>query len=354
MHKLKLYLLSLTVLISLGSCEEENSAISLPDDLPIPSHACMLSFSGSSSFNGTTADVNWIFEPILLADFDLWGLRIKHVDYYLDDIHQYSTTESPYTFTYIASNVSYGTHTVRAVYTIARENHNDITIENSRILNVGNGKQEQDTEQYLNGRFWVDCDCYIKKGEPLVVTPYVVKEQSDPECKIKKVEYTWDGILIATQTTEPFSLSYPINEEEGTSHQLSLNIIYGGKGYKDKNYNYLFTNISIMEKTTNTCTFELMSSVNSKGEYEYKNGNTLRGIGKVFLGEAITDAPKVLKVYWDNKVIDESRTFPYIVAYKLIDQSVGTHKLKYEWTDLDESGKPAFSFSQTKIINITE
>lgn len=348
MYRLELHILSLAVLITTMSCEEDYSNMSLPDNLPIPSYACILSFSGSTSSNGTTADVSWKFEPLFLADFDFWKLSIKQVDYYLDDIHQYTATASPYTFRYTASNIPCGTHTVRAVYTITPKNHNNIIIENSKSITVGTDGQGQ----YLIGNFWVDFDFYIKKGEPLVVTPHIVKEQSAPECRIKKVEYSWNGMLIATKTSEPFSLNYPIDEQEGTCHQLSLNITYGGDGYKDRTCTHNISNISIITRTTDASIFYIMSSVNSKGEYEYKNGDILRGIAKVYLGEDVADSSKSFKLYWDNEIIEDSRVFPHTVNYKLQNQSVGTHELKYEWINLNENGMPVFSFSQTKIINI--
>lgn len=71
----------------------------------------------------------------------------------------------------------------------------------------------------------------VHQGENLTITPTIVKENSSPGLKIKKVGYYWDNELIATVDSEPFELNYEIKDQSIGSHTVIISLICDGEGY---------------------------------------------------------------------------------------------------------------------------
>jgi hypothetical protein len=98
----------------------------------------------------------------------------------------------------------------------------------------------------------------------------------------------------------------------------------------------------------------VMVNFKRKSSYQdYKNGETLEGIARQFLGSEIKSTYE-FELYLDNNLIARSKSFPYEVSYLLNNLEIGNHTLKSQWVRFDEDGNATNSFSTDETITITK
>lgn len=344
-------------IFAICSCgEENNEEWTLPANYEslIPDN--YFHFNGSSSVGSSS--VYFSYEVSSSNNLDYWGLGIKNVEYLIDDQSISSSDTAPYRVFYSSNELAQGSHKFTAKFTIGGIGKKDVVkeqvIKEFTLTSSGNsGKPNSGETNAIAGKFWIEYDLYVKKNSNMIVVPHIVSERSDPKCVIRNVEYTWDGVKIATAKESPYRLEYKVGEDPGSSHNLGVAITYGGEGYSDQVYNFSIGGIRVMESTTAGRSFTLKSSINNSSEYEYKNGETLSAIAKTFIGDE-SSVSYSLKVYWDDTLIGESSTFPYNLDYKIENQAKGTHVLKQEWTRRDANQGITTSQSQTQNIKIID
>ena len=265
----------------------------------------------------STSDGKYIlFKPELNSNFEYWGLSIKQVDYLLDGTLYKTEFAHPYELMVDKDNLSEGNHTITAKILIVGEACNDVVLEKSKDFNVSlNGSVSE-----VYGDFYIDYN-YVTQGDYLVVIPELLIERSSEGCEIDKVEYFWDGELVATGTTEPFGLNYYIDDEIGTTHDLNMIIYYHDDNNSSLTYNWMLSSYKIYDVTDGFISWNIKSRRN-----DYVNGETISLIAKLFKG-ADVDTNFEIEFYFDDELIGKSSSFPYTLDYKLSDLSIGSHKI---------------------------
>ncbi len=289
-----------------------------------------------------TSDGQYItFTPSLNSNFEYWGLTLKQVDYYIDDTLYRSEKNSPWEIMINKDDMEKGNHKLRAEMRIVGQACDDVTLVKEDVFNIPNNGGITE----CHGDFYIDYN-YITKGEELVITPELVANRSTEGCEFDEVKYYWDGKLIATYTSSPYTLRYKVDEGIGTTHQVSVNITYHDVFSKNLSYSWLYTNYKIYSSDDYFFSWKLKS-----GRNDYKNGETISLVAKLYKGANIKKDFEV-EFYLDNVFIGRSLSFPYTLDYKLSHLSKGSHEIKGKFITKDGSG----SSSQTngKMIIITE
>lgn len=278
-----------------------------------------LSMQVSWSFSGTdvTFSINSVGLTQTLID-NSW--KLKTVSYYIDEELAETVSEEPFSFHYTAKNLKRGKHYLSIIAKISNPvNGKETELSSTHEVNVGSGMN-----------FYVDYNQYIKPGESLMATPYFLDKRSDSGCNIKSVTYWIDDEKIDTKNTSPFALSYnlPVNDKK---HELDVSISYSDGTGTQRSYYMTFSGIQFMMPDTHEYVGRL------KGSNNFFVGDELSCYAKVYRGDNVNGTDAV-KIYFDDKFLGESSSFPYSIDYKLTSSDIGKHQLEFEWTSYDEAG----------------
>lgn len=284
----------------------------------VPEYSYSIDSKVASGSDGT----NYLYVvPKLNDNFEYWGLKLTKVDYYIDNVLTSTIKQSPFELLLTASTIGLGNHSVKATMTISGEECDDLILEKSNDFYISsiNSSTKTTAEIYYDWN-------YVCKGETLHFTPSIIEERSPKGSKITKASYYWDNVLIETKTQSPFTWDYVVNDEPETSHNIYVKVDY----ITDNNTgseNFTFSGFTVQkdDESQHFWTRKLASNENT-----YTNGQTLEGVAKVHIGKNCKDEYS-FKLYLDDEIIGESSTFPYEVAYKLKNESIGNHKLTSEW-----------------------
>lgn len=277
----------------------------------------LLQASWSYSGKDVLFTINSVEVSQILADS---GWKLKSVSYYLDDKLIGTEAEEPFSFHYTAKDLKRGEHYFIVMAKVANSiNGKEAELTSIREIKVGPG---------IN--FYIDYNQYIKKGEPLVATPYFLDKRSDAGCEIKSVTYWVDDEKIDTKTTVPFSLSYNLPEDDKV-HKMGVSISYSDGTNSPTSYYMTFNDIQFMKSDTHEYVGKL------KGNGNLFVGDELECYTKIYRGENIT-GKDVVKVYLDNKFLGTSSIFPYSCYHQLTISDIGSHSLRFEWTSYDVAG----------------
>jgi len=325
------------------SCEDDNvGEYKLTGNIEslIPDYSYSISTTVTSGSNGTSY---LVVTPKIDDNFEYWGLIVKRVDYYIDDVLFETITTSPYELVTSTTNISYGNHTVTAKITVCGEYCDDVALEKSDDFTVSSSG----TVSSPSASIYVDYN-YVCKGETLHVAPEILEEHSPEGSKITKVEYYWDDKLVESKTASPFTWDYVVNDDAGTSHSIRAYIRYSYGSNSTGSLNWSFGSYTIMED--DECR-KWWTRKEADNKNEYRNGETVQSVAKCYKGKNCTDTYS-FKLYYDDKQIAESSTFPYEIDYKLENQSAGSHTFKAEWTVKQADGGSHSSSTYETIIVI--
>jgi len=342
-----LFLVPLLAMTLLCSCEEETEEweeFKLTGNIEslIPDYSYSIEHSIAASSDGTNYLVaKTDFLGVLDTNLEYWGLRVKNIRYYVDDTLLETVSSSPYGMACPVADIGLGDHTLKAKITVCGEECDDAVLEKSDDFNVPSTNSTKQTY----ARIYVDYN-YVCKGENFQLTPYILEERSPEGSKITKVEYYWDNKLIETKTASPFTWSYPVTDEAGTSHSVKAVIRYSYGSNSTGIYNFSFDTYTIMDD--DDCHYWWTRKLSDNDDV-YQNGETVEGVAKCYQGKNYTDKIS-LKLYYDDKLIGESSTFPYEIDYKLVNQSVGFHTFKPVWTKTHPDGTNNTSTTESTII----
>lgn len=255
-------------IIFFSSCNDENAGeYKLTGDISsfIPDDAYNLSV--------TRSDVYISYAPYLSENFEVWGLKIRKVDYYVDG-KMYSSTESkPFDILLKKSDFENGQHSLKAKMHIVGDYCDETILE---VSDDFYGETTDDSNYF---------DCYIdynkvENGELLVVEPLLNAERSSPGTKIDKVDYYWDGQLAETATKAPFTWKSQKVYEDGESHNWRVVIHYSNAMKKDLRYDFIYSNYSTLKDNSEFTFYNIMSRRN-----DYKLGETVSSIVKSYQGK---------------------------------------------------------------------
>ena len=282
-----------------------------------------------------------VFTPDLNTNFEYWGLSLKQVDYYIDDVFYTSETTSPWEIMIDKNEMVKGNHKLRAEMTIIGQACDDVVLVKEEAFYIPNDGEISER----HGDIYIDYN-YITKGEELVITPELLTNRSTEGCEFDKVRYYWDGKLIATYTSSPFTLRYKVDDEVETTHQISVQIAYHDIFSNNLTYNWSYSNYEIQSSDDYFYSWRIKS-----GRNDYKNGEIVSLVAKLYKGSNVKKDFEI-ELYFDDVLIGKSSSFPYALDYKLTNLSKGSHVFKGVFISKEGSG----STSQTdeKRIIITE
>lgn len=258
-----------------------------------------------------------VFTPDISPNFEYWGLTLKQVDYYIDDVLYRSETKYPWEIMINKDDMKKGNHKLRAEMTIVGQNCDDVILVKEDAFYISNDGEI--TERH--GDIYIDYN-YITKGEELVITPELLMNRSNEGCEFDGVKYYWDGKLIATYTSSPYTLRYKVDDEIGTIHQISVQIAYHDAFSKNLSYNWSYSNYKILSSDDYFYSWRLKSNRN-----EYKNGEIISLVAKLYKGSGVKKDFEV-EFYLDDVLIGKSSSFPYTFDYQLTNLSKGSHVVK--------------------------
>lgn len=206
---------------ALVSCEEIGGETwERPDDMSpyIPDY-CM-SFTGSWTVSGNTAYFN--LEPRVIADFDYWQLKIKSIDYYIDNTLIKTDTEEPYSFVYMAPALSDGIHQFVAKVKIEDlVNHKEIVVSPTKEFEIASSSQP-DTP---NGQGMTVSASWSKSGNNVyfnISNVGVWKSLADEGWRLTSVSFYFDEKLMGMAYEEPFSFIYTARDISKGMHYFII------------------------------------------------------------------------------------------------------------------------------------
>lgn len=282
-----------------------------------------------------------VFTPHLDSNFEYWGLSLKQVDYYIDDVLYVSEMKSPWEIMLNKYDMEKGNHKLRAEMKIVGQACNDVI-----LVKEADFYKPYDSElTKSNGDIYIDYN-YITKGEELVINPELLISRSTEGCEFDEVKYFWDEKLIATYTSSPFTLRYKVNDEIESTHQINVQIVYHDISSKNLSYNWNFYNYKIYSSDDYFFSWKIKSSRN-----EYKNGESISLVAKLYKGLNVKKDFEV-EFYLDEVLIGKSSSFPYTLDYRLTNLSKGSHVVKGKFITKEKDSTS--SQSDVNRIIITE
>lgn len=299
--------------LSLVSCEDENVG-----EFKLTGNIEHLIPDDSYSINITNTDNGQyiICTPYLHSLFEYWGLTLKQVEYYIDDEFYKTETIPPFELKLNKDDIAVGNHMLKTRMTIVGENCDDLILENEDEFYISS----TGSVSKIHGDIYIDYN-YVTKGDELVITPELLVERSSNGCMIDEVKYYWDGTLISTITSSPFTFKYKVNDEVGTSHKLMLSLKFHDNS-STGTFNWSYNNYKVYTADDFWGTWDIKSRRN-----DYINGETLSLAAKVFKGANVKNNHEI-EFYLDDDLIGKSSSFPYILDYKLDKLSIGSHTIK--------------------------
>lgn len=337
LSKFIIYSLTLLAVISFNSCEDNNvGEFKLTGNIEnlIPKDS--YSLHKSISKDGRSI----IFTPELNSNFKYWGLTLKKVDYFIDEVFYKTEMTSPCELVIDKNNIEPGSYKLKAKMTIVGADCNDVILEIEDIFSISSSGSISER----HGLFYIDYN-FVRPGDILEVTPQLIQERSTEGCEIDKVDYYWDNTLISTETSAPFTLKYKVKAEAETTHQLRLVIGYHDKYSHNLTYNWCYANYKVYSDDTSFTTWNIQSGLD-----DYKNGETLLIVAKKFEGANSKNTDEI-EFYFDNVLIGKASTYPYKLDYKLDNVSKGSHVV--EGKTIRKVGNTSYSISHMETIFVT-
>ena len=282
-----------------------------------------------------------VFTPDLDSNFEYWGLSLKQVDYYIDDVLYTSEKTSPWEIMIDKNEMAKGNHKLKAEMTIIGQACDDVVLVKEESFYVPYDGEISER----HGDIYIDYN-YITKGEELVITPELLTSRSTEGCEFDEVKYFWDGKLIATYTSSPYTLRYKVDDEIETTHQIGVQIVYHDNFSKNLSYNWSYTTYKIKSPDDYSYSWRIKS-----GHNDYKNGENVSLVAKLYKGSNVKKEFEI-ELYFDDVLIGKSSSFPYELDYKLSNLSKGSHVFKGIFITKDGNGSSSL-ITENRII-ITE
>lgn len=214
-----LFAVGLSLTTILVSCEEiENETWERPEDISayIPDYC--VTFSGSWSISGNIASFN--LTPSIFADLDYWQLKIKSIDYYIDDVLIKTDTKEPYSFVYTSPILSEGRHQLVAKVNIEDlASHKEYVISPTKEFEIESSSQPDTSNGLIYSASW------SKSGNNAYFNIDKVgiwSSLTDSGWTLTSVSFYFDDELINTVYEEPFGISYTARDLSEGKHYFII------------------------------------------------------------------------------------------------------------------------------------
>lgn len=337
-HKIAFWAMLPLVLLTIYSCEEENSDELSVYDLVIPESAYSFTVSSVDTDDETTVYV----EPSFTKNFETLGCSVKKVVYYIDNNLAATITQEPFKLEYTTSLLAKGQHVMKADFTVGGDRFKDTTVECKKEFSVSNSSSSSQSAI----KFDIDYDHYLRVGDKLNVK-LKMTDRYNAGYIINEVKYYFEDKLVSTKTSAPFDLEYSPTLTIGQSYSLKVQISYSLGSSSFSSYSFLAT-VSVLSDEETRYFF----SPGFTNAPHFNNGDAITGTGLLYRGNG-DELVYELNIYWDEQLVGTSRNFPYNFSYTIQNASRGIHHLKHEWKKFEKDGKTSIGGqSQTETITI--
>lgn len=312
----------------------------------ITSDVCKVSCSTNTVQNGTTYLYATVENSKVL---DNWGLFIRGIKYYVDDNYIAETNTGLTSFRDSIPNLSSGLHYLKCEITIGGESCEDALINRNASFSVtdnnGGTVVPGDNTTPLTDLF-MDYN-YVTSGDYLQINPFLFSEASSKP-RITKVDYRWDGQLISSVNTEPFSLNYLITEAPETKHDIHVVVYYRNSDGTESTRQWYYSGYTICNDTDYRYTGGLKWFKES-----YTKADYLPVYARAYIGKNAKEKLE-FRLLIDGEEVLMENSFPYDKNFPLASYETGVHVLTYKWTIIFEPTPPNISSSSASISSKKE
>lgn len=325
--------------VTVASCENDphDPDIELSGNISrlVPSYSAYL----SCNYGTSDKHIQLEAEPRIYLDLNRWNLKIDKVDFYVDDVFYETKTVAPYKFTFESHDWYTGAHNITALLTISGKNIETLIFPCTKVLdNSTNGEKAVDLYFDFN---------YVTTGDQFTLAAYLNEDRSAASTKLTSINGTWDEISIGEKNSAPFELRRTVTEEAGSKHKISATATYM-QGASKHEFQFGNSSYEVLGPTSVSYWYNVCSRYRN-----YANGEKLKGKAKLFKGKEVS-FNYGFQLFLDDKLIAESRTFPFEHEYLLTNMDAGEHTLKKEWTKYDEKWNKISLMYTTETITITQ
>lgn len=342
-QSLALYIVGVSMACCFSACEDDmvDSEVKLTGDISkyVPSYSVLANVDAVNVYDG----YQYVrFAPKINADLDKWGLKISQAKYYIDDVLVSTIDRAPFVFNYRSKDLYEGNHQTMSSFVISGDGCDNVVLrDTANIVTTECREFESTSDIYLEYN-------NVFEDDILKMVPHVNEEKSEKGCKIKKVRYYWDNELKLETIKEPYEWNFNISDKAGTSHNIIVDVEYSSEAYPNVNTSSTFSifGYNILTDDSSFPRFNFKSSSSA-----YKNGETLKGVIYLYKGRKCEDSYDVM-VYFDDKEIIKTSTFPYDVSYPLKGESIGIHDVKVRWhVEKGDGSKYSYTTIYKIVVN---
>lgn len=278
-----------------------------------------------ASVGGAEEGVYFLVAPDIRANFEMWGLYIKQIDYYLNDKLIGTCTDAPFAYSDHFDTFETNSYKAKAVITIGGKKCDDYTFIKEKNISI-------QTSFRRPLALFMDYN-YVSSGEIFNFTPVIIKDQSSPTAEITKVNYKFGDESIDI-TTSPFTFSRVVTEPDESSIPFTANITYRDSS-SATSYSYGFsTSIKVGGEM-----YRHSAGFQSSNRF-YKNNQILPLYAKVYPGKGYVNSVFRTTFQLDGKEIASTTDFQFLLNYPLSNLSQGVHVLRIAFeSQKDGSGK---------------
>ena len=266
------------------------------------------------------------------GSLSLANVKIDKVDFLLDDEYFSSDNTAPYQVFAENLKLEPGIHELKArIYARCSEcnkseTQTDITIWSNDFAGT--------VDYYLDYNF-------VGEGDTFKVTAHINEEKSPAGSYIKRISGSWGPHSMGERTSAPFTLSHVVTEAAGTERDVNIHIeLSDGTSHFIKWYE------TVIPSTKGMTTNKILSNNNV-----FTQDQTLKCKADVYKGKESTLTQSELTVYFDNKLVKTTTSFPFYYSIPLKDYKTGEHTLKCHWKNTNgEEVIGEFDTNETIII----
>ncbi|MDE6535235.1 MAG: hypothetical protein K2K82_04405 [Muribaculaceae bacterium] len=270
---------------------------------------CSVSGTKTTTYNEITFDytINAASGSLSYAH-----VKIDKVDFLLDDEYYSSDNTAPYQVSAEKLQLEPGMHELKArIYARCAECNKSET--QTEII-VWTNDFAGTVDYYLDYNF-------VGEGDTFTVTAHINEEKSPAGSYIKRISGSWGPHSMGERTSAPFTLSHVVTEAAGTERDVNIRLeLSDGTSHIIKWYE------TVIPSTKGRMTNRILSNNN-----DFTQNQTLKCKAYIYKGKDASFTQSELKVYFDNKLIETTTSFPFYYSIPLKDYKPGVHTLKCHW-----------------------